>query len=128
MMSGLDLKMPDHITEALRTNMSGGKTVAQLLAEASRTVPFMRMAELRRASKQDDDLVVLDVRERDAYERPRPGARLLPRGQLELRVDKELPDRPGADPHLLRVRPISTLAAATLREMGFRAQSRSTAA
>ena len=33
MMRNLDLSMPTHITEALRTNMSGGKTVAQLLAE-----------------------------------------------------------------------------------------------
>ena len=42
---------------------------------------------------QDCDLVVLDVRERDAYEAGHvPGARLLPRGQLELRVNEELPD------------------------------------
>ena len=37
----LDLSMPTHLTEALRTNMSGGKTVAQLLAEATAHVPFM---------------------------------------------------------------------------------------
>src|SRR5271169_2882285 len=34
MMRHLNLNAPDHITEALRTNMSGGKTVTQLLAEA----------------------------------------------------------------------------------------------
>src|SRR3546814_20959993 len=33
MMRQLNLTAPDHMTEALRTNMSGGKTVAQLLAE-----------------------------------------------------------------------------------------------
>ena len=33
MMEHLDLAAPTHLTEALRTNMSGGKTVAQLLAE-----------------------------------------------------------------------------------------------
>src|SRR5688500_6312276 len=38
LMKGLDIKMPDHLTEALRTNRSGGKTVAQLLAEASREI------------------------------------------------------------------------------------------
>ena len=47
MMRSLNLTMPTHVTEALRTNMSGGKTVAQLLAEAAATVPFMSLAELK---------------------------------------------------------------------------------
>ncbi len=34
MMNQLNLDAPTHLTEALRTNMSGGKTVAQLLSEA----------------------------------------------------------------------------------------------
>ena len=38
MMNELDLSMPTHLTEALRTNMSGGKTVAQMLAEATACV------------------------------------------------------------------------------------------
>ena len=38
MMRNLNLTMPTHITEALRTDMSGGKTTAQLLAEAAATV------------------------------------------------------------------------------------------
>src|SRR5436190_22947979 len=94
MMKSLDLSMPTHLTEALRTNMSGGKTVGEMLAEATAHVPFMSMAELRaRVESAANELVVLDVREKDAYEVGHiPGARLLPRGQLELRVDKELPD------------------------------------
>jgi hypothetical protein len=55
MMKGLDLTMPTHITEALRTNLSGGKTVAQMLAEAAATVPFMSLAELQRACERGDD-------------------------------------------------------------------------
>ena len=47
MMQNLNLTMPTHITEALRTNMSGGKTVAQMLAEAAATVPFMSLVELK---------------------------------------------------------------------------------
>jgi len=35
MMEKLDLAAPTHLTEALRANMSGGKSVAQLLAEAA---------------------------------------------------------------------------------------------
>jgi glyoxylase-like metal-dependent hydrolase (beta-lactamase superfamily II) len=94
MMHNLNLTMPTHITEALRTNMSGGKAVAQLLAEAAARVPFMSLAELKaRVDAAGNDLIVLDVREREAYEGGHiPGALLLPRGQLELRVNQELPD------------------------------------
>jgi glyoxylase-like metal-dependent hydrolase (beta-lactamase superfamily II)/rhodanese-related sulfurtransferase len=121
MMSGLNLTMPTHITEALRTNMSGGKTVASLLAEASAAVPFMSLSELRsRVEAVEDDLIVLDVRERDAYEGGHvPGARLLPRGQLELRVNQDLPDPTRRIITCCELGYISTLAAATLRAMGF---------
>ncbi|SEB22954.1 rhodanese-like domain-containing protein [Variovorax sp. YR216] len=121
MMRNLNLTMPTHITEALRTNMSGGKTVASLLAEATAAVPFMSLAELKsRVEAGEDDLIVLDVRERDAYEAGHiPGARLLPRGQLELRVNQDLPDPTRRILACCELGYISTLAAATLRSMGF---------
>jgi glyoxylase-like metal-dependent hydrolase (beta-lactamase superfamily II)/rhodanese-related sulfurtransferase len=121
MMKSLNLSMPAHLTEALRTNMTGGKTVEQLLAEASASVPFMALAELKsRVESGDTELVVLDVRERDAYESGHvPGARLLPRGQLELRVNKDLPDPTRRLLTVCELGRISTLAAATLRELGF---------
>lgn len=121
MMRSLDLTMPTHITEALRTNLSGGKTVAQMLAEAAAKVPFMSLQELLlRVRAGSDDLAILDVRERDAYEAGHvPGARLLPRGQLELRVNEELPDPTRRILTCCEFGRISTLAAATLRELGF---------
>ena len=121
MMKSLDLSMPTHLTEALRTNMSGGKTVGEMLAEATAHVPFMSMAELRaRVESGANEFVVLDVREKDAYEIGHiPGARLLPRGQLELRVDKELPDPTARIVTCCEFGRISTLAASTLRTMGF---------
>lgn len=121
MMRTLDLAMPAHVTEALRTNMSGGQTVAQLLAEAAAIVPFMSLAELKkRVEDKQDDLIVLDVRERDAYEAGHvPGARLLPRGQLELRVNNDLPDPTRRILTYCEFGRISTLAAATLRQVGF---------
>src|SRR6202042_2217892 len=121
MMQNLNLTMPTHVTEALRTNMSGGKTVAQMLAEASATVPFMSLAELAAClESRKNELVVLDVRERDAFEAGHiPGAQLLPRGQLELRVNEELADPTRRILVCCEFGRISTLAAATLRIMGF---------
>jgi glyoxylase-like metal-dependent hydrolase (beta-lactamase superfamily II)/rhodanese-related sulfurtransferase len=121
MMSTLNLTMPTHITEALRTNMSGGKTVAQMLAEAAAIVPFMSLAELNESvESMKTELIVLDVRERDAFEAAHiPGARLLPRGQLELRVNEELTDPTRRILVYCEFGRISTLATATLRQMGF---------
>jgi glyoxylase-like metal-dependent hydrolase (beta-lactamase superfamily II)/rhodanese-related sulfurtransferase len=121
MMDSLNLGMPTHITEALRTNLSGGKTVAQMLAEAASLVPFMSMAQLKdRVAQGDPDLIVLDVREREAYQAAHiPGAQLLPRGQLELRVNQDLPDPTRRIVTCCELGRISTLAAATLRQMGF---------
>lgn len=122
MMRSLNLSMPAHLTEALRTNLSGGKSIAQLLFDAARVVSFMSLDELKaRVDAHEEDLVLLDVRERDAYASGHiPGARHLPRGQLELRVNEELPD---PTPRILTICEfgrVSTLAAATLRQIGFR--------
>jgi glyoxylase-like metal-dependent hydrolase (beta-lactamase superfamily II) len=121
MMQALDLAAPTHLTEALRTNMSGGKTVAQLLAEAAAKAPFMSMEELKgRLGGNSRDLVILDIREKDAFVAGHvPGAKSLPRGQLELRVNAELPDPTVRILTYCEFGKISTLAAATLRELGF---------
>ncbi|HTR49927.1 MAG TPA: rhodanese-like domain-containing protein [Kofleriaceae bacterium] len=119
LMRGLDLKMPQHLSEALRTNRTGGKTVAQLLAEASREIAFVGMADVA-ARLGSNDFVLLDVREKEAFDSGHlPGARHLPRGQLELRVDRELPDPSLRILTYCQFGRISTLAAATLRTMGY---------
>lgn len=121
MMQNLNLSAPTHLTEALRTNMSGGKTVAQLLSEAAAKVPFMSLAELAdRIGDNSRDLVVLDLREKEAFDAGHvPGAKHLPRGQLELRVNSELPDPTVRILTCCEFGKISTLAAATLRELGY---------
>jgi len=121
MMEHLNLSMPTHVAEALRTNMTGGKTVAQMLAEATAIVPFMPLRELKAHLESGrNDLTVLDVRERDAFEEGHiQGARLLPRGQMELRVDQELTDPTRRILVYCEFGRISTLATATLRQMGF---------
>ncbi len=121
MMRDLNLAAPTHLTEALRTNVSGGKTVAQLLADAAAAVPFMTLAELgARLQGRPNDLVVLDVREKDAYAAGHiPGARHLARGQLELRVNDDLSDPTLRIVVCCEFGKISTLATQTLRELGF---------
>jgi glyoxylase-like metal-dependent hydrolase (beta-lactamase superfamily II)/rhodanese-related sulfurtransferase len=121
MMQALDLAAPTHLTEALRTNMSGGKTVAQLLSEAAAKVPFMSLSELKdRLGGNRRDLVILDIREKDAFDAGHvPGAVHLPRGQLELRVNSDLPDPTARILTYCEFGKISTLAAATLRELGY---------
>jgi rhodanese-related sulfurtransferase len=121
MMEHLNLSMPTHLTEALRTNMTGGRTVAQMIGEATAKTPFISLVELRnRVDGGDAGLLVLDVRERDAYEAGHiAGAHHVPRGQLELRVDEELPDPTARIVTVCEFGKISTLAAATLRDLGF---------
>jgi rhodanese-related sulfurtransferase len=122
MMDELNLAAPDHMTEALRTNLSGGKTVDQLLAEAAAKVPFMALSDLKkRVEARDNSLVVLDVREASAFAGGHvSGAMHLPRGQLELRVNQMLPNPTAKIVAVCEHGKISTLAAATLRELGFR--------
>lgn len=121
LMQQLNLAAPTHMTEALRTNMSGGKTVAQVLSEAAAKVPFMSLEDLNaHVQNPQRDLTILDVREKEAFAAGHlPGARHLPRGQLELRVNEELKDPTLRVLTVCDFGKISTLAAATLRELGF---------
>jgi len=121
MMRALDLTAPTHLTEALRVNMSGAKSVAELLATAAAETPFMSMQEAaRRIEARANDFIVLDVRERDAFEAGHlPSAQWLARGQLELRVNDVFPDPTVRILCYCEFGKISTLAASTLRSLGF---------
>jgi rhodanese-related sulfurtransferase len=108
------------MTEALRVNMCGGKSVQQLLDEAAAVVPFISLEELEARLRSSNNLSVLDLRERAAFQEGHiPGAHNLPRGQLELLVNKALPDPTQPIVTVCEFGKISTLAAATLRELGF---------
>jgi glyoxylase-like metal-dependent hydrolase (beta-lactamase superfamily II)/rhodanese-related sulfurtransferase len=117
----LDLKLPEHLTEALRTNCSGAHPVSELLREAARAITFISMDELRaQIDGGTSSTVILDVREAEAFRAGHiPGARHIPRGQLELVADREFPDPDVRILTYCEFGKISTLAAATLRSMGF---------
>ena len=121
LMRGLNLAMPEHLSEALRTNRTGGKTVRQMIAEAGRGIAFLSMAEARRhVDAGGADLVLLDVRDREAFRAGHLlGARNIPRGELELRADRELPDPTARIVTYCQFGKVSTLAAHTLRTMGY---------
>ena len=86
-------------------------------------------ADFVRDHLKDPQVVILDARDAGFYldtsktRMPRgghiPGAQHLPRGQLELRVNKELPDPTRRILVACEFGQISTLAAATLRELGY---------
>jgi rhodanese-related sulfurtransferase len=121
LMQSLDIAMPQHLTEALRTNRTGGKTVKQMIGEATREIAFMSMGEVRhRIERGDAELLLLDVREHEVFRSGHlPGARNVPRGELELRADRELPDPTARILVYCQFGKISTLAAHTLRTMGY---------
>jgi len=121
MMQSLNLSMPEHLSEALRTNLTGSKTVEQMISEAAQRVSFMSQEEvLRRIQAPAPGITLLDVRESEGFHRGHiPGALSLPRGQLELRVDALLPDPTARIVVYCQFGKVSTLATATLRDMGY---------
>ena len=81
----------------------------------------MSIAQLRALlDNPAEQLVIVDVREQLAFEQGHiPGAINIPRGQLELRVNELLPDPTQRILVYCDYGKISTLAAATLRDIGY---------
>jgi rhodanese-related sulfurtransferase len=105
----------------LRTNRSGGKSIAQLIATAAGKIAFMSIPELRHLlDSGEPSLIILDVREKDAFAAGHiPGAINIPRGQLELRINELLPDPTRRVLTYCDYGKISTLAESTLRDIGY---------
>ncbi|HET7786300.1 MAG TPA: molybdopterin-synthase adenylyltransferase MoeB [Myxococcales bacterium] len=93
------------------------KTKSELLKDARVTVPEVTPAELARQSPRP---VIVDVREKQETDAGMlPGAKAVPRGFLELRIEEAVPDR-GADVVLYCAGGTrSLLAGRTLKEMGY---------
>src|SRR5712691_6263537 len=93
------------------------KTKTELLKQARTEVPEVTPAEL---SRQTPRPVVLDVREKQETDLGMlPGAKHVPRGYLELRIEEAVPDH-NADVVLYCAGGTrSLLAGRTLRDMGY---------
>ncbi|HWE61454.1 MAG TPA: molybdopterin-synthase adenylyltransferase MoeB [Chloroflexota bacterium] len=96
------------------------KSFPQLLQQVKQQIREVQPEEVRDQLKTGQAPVLLDVREADEYQQGAiPGARHIPRGYLELRIEQEVPERD---------RPIvvycaggtrSALAAASLEQLGY---------
>ncbi len=121
MMQSLSLTMPEHLSEALRTNLTGCKTVEQMISAAAQRISFMSQEEVLRRIQSDDPgsrcwmCASMTAISAATFQAPLS----IPRGQLELRVDGLLPDPTARIVVYCQFGKISTLATATLRDMGF---------
>src|SRR5467141_271899 len=93
------------------------KTKSELLKDARSQVPEVQPLDL---SRQSPGPVIVDVREKDETDAGMlPGAKPVPRGFLELRIEEAVPDH-GADVVLYCAGGTrSLLAARTLQDMGY---------
>ena len=72
--------------------MATPKSFQQLVLEALQTVPEVTPADLQSRLQNGEQIVVIDVREPDEFNRGKiPGAYTIPRGVLEMQVDGRLP-------------------------------------
>ncbi len=97
------------------------KSPSELVAEAKAAVARCTPAEAAEILRRTPDVLLLDVREPEEHARGSvPGAVLLPRGVLEMRIGQicDDPDRPILVHCAAGGR--AALAARTLKEMGYR--------
>src|SRR2546421_1532651 len=93
------------------------KTKTELLQDARSKVPEVRPLEL---SRQSPKPVIIDVREKNETDAGMlPGAKHVPRGFLELRIEEAVPDHDADLVLYCASGTRSLLAGTTLREMGY---------
>lgn len=99
---------------------SGPISSQQLLAQARREVGEIDIHQLKRAQEQGENVYVIDIRERDEFVQGYiPGARYVPRGFLELRMEEITPNRDAPIVFYCAGGVRSLLAARAVKEMGY---------
>jgi len=98
-----------------------GDASRELMKRVRSRVREWTPAELRRQQQHNDDLVVVDVREKVEWnEGYIPGAIHVPRGYLELQIEEAVPDKDKTVVLYCAGGVRSALAADTLSQMGYR--------
>ena len=70
------------------------KTPDQLVTEAKSAVKEVNVADLKKMLDTNENIVVLDIRDRDEYEKQHiPGAIHMSRGLVDLHVEEIIPDK-----------------------------------
>jgi 3-mercaptopyruvate sulfurtransferase SseA len=70
------------------------KTPAQLVSEAKASVKQVNADELKKMLDSNEKVVVLDIRDRDEYEKQHiPGAIHMSRGLVDLHLHEIIPDK-----------------------------------
>jgi len=92
-----------------------------LVDEAKKEIREIDAEELKRMQRAKEDFVLIDVREADEHAKGLiPGAVPIPRGKLELDVDKATADKDKKVVLYCGGGSRSALAAQTLKKMGFK--------
>ncbi|HWR57619.1 MAG TPA: rhodanese-like domain-containing protein [Thermodesulfovibrionales bacterium] len=70
------------------------KTPTQLVSEARAAIKEVSIQDLKKMMENNEKIIILDVRDRDEYEKQRiPGSIHMSRGLLDLHVDEIISDK-----------------------------------
>ena len=98
------------------------KTYSDLLQDVQREIRQVSLEELKRRLETREDLILLDVREKDEYRQGFiPGALHIPRGFLEMQAESKLPNKAAKVVVYCAAGARSAFAARTLMHLGFEA-------
>ncbi len=97
-----------------------GTTYTDLIAEVRDSIRTVSLEELKARLDAEEPVVLVDVREKEEYRQGYiPGAISVPRGFLEMQIEKAVPDKHAPVVLYCAGGTRSALAARTLRELGY---------
>jgi sulfur-carrier protein adenylyltransferase/sulfurtransferase len=121
-LQALDTPVKDGDVLSIVPAIAGGKasTIKELMSEIRARVKEATPAEVRARRESGERLTLIDVREKDEVDQGHlPGALLIPRGFLELRIEAQVPDRKSPIVAYCAAGNRSLLAAEGLQRLGY---------
>jgi rhodanese-related sulfurtransferase len=109
------------LSASVTTVVAADKTATDLVNEAKQKVCEISVAEAKAKIDSDASVIVLDVREPDEFKKGHvPKAVNIPRGLLEFKVTKEIPNKDAKIIAYCKTGGRSCLACSTLLTMGYK--------